>query len=168
MQSFCPICGGRLRIIGSRYRSCIREDGERICLALRRLRCRSQGCRKIHHELPDLLVPYKRHVSASIEKIVGLPGDCRLTDVGAETGTFRDWNVWFRGQAGYWRGCLEAIHHRLGRTSAEDAASSSQSALQALHARVGPHPGWLARIVRPVVNAGLWVHTRSEWVTDPP
>lgn len=168
VQASCPICGSRLKCIGSRYRICIREDGEKIYIIIRRLRCKNKDCRIIHHELPDLLVPYKRHASVSIEKILTFPGSPVTSDIGAEDGTFRAWNRWFRRLAGNWRGCLQAINHRMGQASEEDVVSPSQSLLQALYSLVGSHSGWLARIVRSVVNAGLWVHTRSEWLPDPP
>jgi hypothetical protein len=29
-------------------------------------------------------------------------------------------------------------------------------------------PGWLARLVRPVANAHLWVHTRFAYLSAPP
>jgi len=39
--------------------------------------------------------------------------------------------------------------------------------LQKIGHLVGHADGWLKRIVRPVVNANLWVHTRSAWMTAP-
>ncbi|MEW6541058.1 MAG: DUF6431 domain-containing protein [Bacillota bacterium] len=65
----CPCCSGRLKAIGSRKRSCIDSLGDKIILVIRRLRC--VACRRIHHELPDLLVPYRRHIRESIEAAVG-------------------------------------------------------------------------------------------------
>ena len=167
-QGLCPVCGNPLKCIGSRYRTCIRENGEKIFILIRRLRCRNQDCRRIHHELPDMLVPYKRHESASIEKIVALAGKPVFSDTSAEDCTFRTWNRWFRRMAGYWHGCLQAISSRVGSAPVEESVSSSSLPLQALFQLVGSHSGWLARIVRSVVNAGLWVHTRSEWLPDPP
>lgn len=40
-------------------------------LVVRRLRCTQ--CRKIHHELPDCVVPYKRYESACVEQVVSGP-----------------------------------------------------------------------------------------------
>ncbi|MCF8567984.1 DUF6431 domain-containing protein [Alicyclobacillus tolerans] len=47
-------------------RGYIQSSGKSVKLIIRRLQCRD--CKKIHHELPDILVPYKRHESASIEQ----------------------------------------------------------------------------------------------------
>jgi hypothetical protein len=164
----CPLCVGPLKCIGSRYRSCIQTDGERIYIIVRRLRCKDSSCWRIHHELPDMLVPYKRHASASIEKILSLPGKPAFSDISAEDGTFQTWNRWFRRMVRYWHHCMQAIGSRLGRSSVEESVSPSLSPLQALLQLVGPRHGWLARIVRPAVNAGLWVHTHSEWMPEPP
>ena len=48
----------------------INADGSVEVLIIRRLRCREEKCRKIHHELPDILVPYKRHCAETIENII--------------------------------------------------------------------------------------------------
>ncbi|MGI6649770.1 MAG: DUF6431 domain-containing protein [Bacillota bacterium] len=45
----------------------INDVGNQNVLVIRRLRCRH--CHRIHHELPDILVPYKRHSSESIESV---------------------------------------------------------------------------------------------------
>ena len=89
-QNPCPICDGSLKVIGSRHRGCTNSAGDAIDLIIRRLRC--HDCRKIHHELPDILVPYKRHASESIEAAV--TGDDYLC-VAADESTIRRWRRWF-------------------------------------------------------------------------
>jgi len=44
------------------------ETGDKRALMIRRLRC--ADCGHIHHELPDCIVPYKRHCAETIETIV--------------------------------------------------------------------------------------------------
>jgi len=166
-QASCPICESHLKCIGSRHRICVCEDGEKIYILIRRLRCKNRNCRKIHHELPDLLVPYKRHASSSIEKILTSPEEPEDSDVEAESSTFKLWNHWFQRLAGYWRGSLQSIHHRLGPVTEKSITPSSKSSLQVLYSFVGSDPGWLARVVHLLVNTGYWVHTRSEWIPDP-
>ena len=56
-------------MIGSRKRAFISSVGERIVLIIRRLKCKA--CGRVHHELPDILVPYKRYSSESIEAVIG-------------------------------------------------------------------------------------------------
>ena len=68
--SCCPICGKALILRGYRQRKLIDSiDGneQKIILVIRRLRCGE--CNRIHHELPDRIVPYKRHCAETIEKI---------------------------------------------------------------------------------------------------
>ncbi|WP_267459278.1 DUF6431 domain-containing protein [Brevibacillus composti] len=48
-----------MNVIGSRRRKVASESGEVRLLVIRRLRC--SQCQKIHHELPDCVVPYKRY-----------------------------------------------------------------------------------------------------------
>ena len=65
---------------GWRKRGIIGADGEKLILKIRRLKCAK--CNRIHHELPDCVVPYKHHCAETIEKIIngeteGVPCDNR-------------------------------------------------------------------------------------------
>lgn len=151
----CPCCNGRLKVVGSRERTCINGQGEKIILVIRRMRC--VECSRIHHELPDILVPYKRHVGESIEAVV--TGDAELS-VPADEATLRRWRHWFNDLADYFQGCLESIKIRYGKESVEDTSLIPQSKLQRIWHHVGDAVGWLARIVRPIANLNLWKHTR--------
>jgi hypothetical protein len=56
-------------------------DGIKVKLVIRRLYC--PKCKRLHHELPDCVVPYKRHCSETIEAIIngireGLPCENRV------------------------------------------------------------------------------------------
>ncbi|ULO04805.1 hypothetical protein H1230_16785 [Paenibacillus sp. 19GGS1-52] len=79
----CPCCTEKLMVIGSRERKVRGGGGELRLLVIRRLRC--AGSRKIHHELPDLLVPYKRYESGSMEQVLTEPE--ASVSVCAETST---------------------------------------------------------------------------------
>ena len=152
----CPCCGGSLRVIGSRKRRYIKDTGETVILVIRRLSCRH--CGRLHHELPDILVPYKRYGSESVEAVVS--GKDSLT-VTADESTIRRWRNWFGVLAYYFQGCLASIAIRLGRETVESVSLLPKSPLQRIWHHVGYAPGWLARIVRPVANSNLWAHTRS-------
>lgn len=125
-------------------------------MIIRRLHC--CVCGRIHHELPDILVPYKRYGSESIEAAV--TEDSAL-DVAADESTIRRWRNWFQKQVDYLLGCLASIAIRYGKGTVEAASRLPKSALERIWLHVGDAPGWLARVVRPVANANLWVHTRS-------
>ena len=66
-ESHCPICQRLLMVRAIRKRVWWKgEDNEdKYVMLIRRLYC--EDCRKIHHELPDCLVPYKRYGAEVIE-----------------------------------------------------------------------------------------------------
>ena len=113
-QNDCPCCNGALHVIGSRRRVLINDQGEKIILIIRRLRC--SNCGRIHHELPDILIPYKRYSNASIESV--LSEDIELT-VAADESTIRHWKNWFRERYYYFLGCLLSIAIRYDQDTAE-------------------------------------------------
>lgn len=156
----CPCCEGRLKVIGSRHRRYINEAGAKAVLNIRRLRC--QQCLGIHHELPDILVPYKRYDSNSIEAVIA--GGNKVA-VSADESTLYRWKNWFTQLITYFVGCLQSICIRLGIQSVKDVAALSKSSLQRVWYFVGDAPGWLARVVRPLGNLNLWVHTRSPFLS---
>ena len=159
-QNTCPCCSGLLEVIGSRRRRYINEAGEKIGLIIRRLRC--ERCDRVHHELPDILVPYKRYGRESIETAV--TGNVTLT-VTADESTIYRWRSWFRGLVNHFLGCLVSISIRDHQGSVEEPIQLPESPLQRIWHFVGDAPGWLARVVRPIANFNLWIHTRSAFLS---
>ena len=70
--SHCPICELILLVRGTRQRGLIISDDEKQTLVIKRLYC--QDCKRIHHELPDCIVPYKRYSADVIENIISDQG----------------------------------------------------------------------------------------------
>ncbi|WP_322555762.1 DUF6431 domain-containing protein [Sporosarcina beigongshangi] len=63
----CHRCSsGAFEVIGSRERKVRKNAGQIECYITRRLRC--LVCRKIHHELPNFMIPYKRYDARTIEE----------------------------------------------------------------------------------------------------
>jgi len=153
-----------LAVIGSRRRKYIDEVGDAIVLVIRRLKC--TACGRIHHELPDILVPYKRHASQSIEAVV--EGGIATLTVTADEATLYRWRRWFRLRLHSIVGCLASLSLRLGKESVEGLLLSRlpKTTLHRIWDYVGNAAGWLARAVRPVANSNLWVHTRSAFLSD--
>ena len=81
-SAICPICGEVLSVRGRRERKIIDSGGEKVKLVIRRLRC--ERCKRIHHELPDCIVPYKRHCSETIEAVIKVI----VTECHAATGQY--------------------------------------------------------------------------------
>jgi hypothetical protein len=150
----CPCCAGELYVMGSRPRLWVLNSGERRRLIIRRMRCTK--CHKIHHELPDLLVPYKHYDAQSIE---GALADPTYTDVAADESTILRWLSWFTAWSVYASGVLTSLSLRFNLPVVPSSASS-QSVLQILGRFVGMASGLLARAVRPIANS-------HAWVTDP-
>ncbi|NLI91776.1 MAG: hypothetical protein GX434_06080 [Peptococcaceae bacterium] len=157
----CPCCGNDLKVIGSRKRKSKTPDGQTKILIIRRLRCLS--CSRIHHELPDGLVPYKRYASADIEHV--LTEAQSPLNLAADDATLYRLKRWFNGILPYLIGCLRSIAIRLGQDPVKEPSVPTLSVHQRIGLYVGSEPGWLSRIVRPVVNANLWVHTRSAFLS---
>jgi hypothetical protein len=116
----------------------------------------------LHHELPDILIPYKRYGSESIEAVI--TGDTALT-VTADESTISRWRSWFNELALHFLGCLASIATLLGKGSVKETSCLSKSTLQRIWHYVGNATGWLVRVVRPVANINSWVHTRFAFLS---
>ena len=156
----CPCCGGDHRVIGSRQRKYSKGSGEQCILVIRRLRCKQ--CKRIHHELPDILVPYKRYDSESIEAVV--TGNAALS-VAADESTLARWRSWFQTHSSYFLGCLNSIAIRFFNGTPEGVPSLPYSVPHSIWQHTGNSAGWLARVVRPITNMNLWTHTRFAFLS---
>lgn len=156
-NSICPTCENmELKVVGSRKRTAWNGDGKTITLVIRRLRC--INCHRIHHELPDLLVPYKRYVSAAIEAIL----DDNTAEVCCENSSISRIKTWFAEVSEYIAGSMYAIAIRLGL---ETKLLVGSSAYRRIKIMAGETSGWLAKAVRTMVNTNNWVHTRSAFMS---
>src|SRR5660397_210477 len=107
-KSCCPICQYNLKVAGSRKRVRITSSSEKEILIIRRLYC--EPCNKIHHELPDVLVSYKRYDSESIQSIIS---EELLSSVSADESTVCRWKQWFRDMCTYYFQSLLALYQQL-------------------------------------------------------
>ncbi|MEQ6390393.1 DUF6431 domain-containing protein [Bacillaceae bacterium S4-13-58] len=156
-----PCCGQHMKVIGTRYRKCKERSGETKIYNFRRLSC--TNCGRIHHEIPDFLMPYKRYEMECIEVIIS---DVPQNDVPADNSTLFRWKNWFIELVDYWIGCLHSISFRNNKGVPMELTSVAPlSALQRLGRLVGNAPRWMVRFVRPIVNDNLWVHTRSAFLS---
>lgn len=160
-MSQCPQCGHHLRVIGSRPRTRRTPDGVRQILIIRRLRC--EACHRIHHELPDCLVPFRRYDSASLE---AFSAQGSTAPVAAEPSTLRRWQAWLCIWIPYVQRCWEAMAAQQ-RTGDPGSALPFLAPLPPRAPWVDPAipAGWLASIVHRLVNHAFWVQTRSASMT---
>jgi hypothetical protein len=115
------------------------------------------NCRKIHHELPDILVPYKRYTCAAIEAVL----DDNTTEICCENSSIYRIKNWFAEVESYIAGCLFAVAIRLGL----ETKFRTSPARQQIKDLMGESAGWLARTVRTIVNTNNWLHTRSAFMS---
>jgi hypothetical protein len=106
---------------------------------IRRLRC--EDCRKIHHELPDIVVPYKRYCAEAVEKIIGSNAE----GLSCEESTIRRIRAWWRESRLYFESVLASLGIKYGTEISTKSAPKE--------------------IIRAVVNAHMWVHTRSAFLS---
>ncbi|WP_210367977.1 DUF6431 domain-containing protein, partial [Bacillus sp. REN3] len=134
---------------GTKDRKAKDHTGQSKTYNIRRLQC--TNCRAIHHELPDLLIPYKRYEAECIENVLANPSN---HIVPADESTLSRWYGWFHKLVDYWIGCLSSIMIRTkqGNIPLDLTSVNSGTALQRIGRLVGDANGWLARIVRPIVN----------------
>lgn len=126
----CPICLGDLKPYDRRERTAITSDGEQTRYWLRRLRC--QSCLKLHLELPDTLIPYKRYQAQVIEQtITGSTGP-----VPHEERTRQKIRRWYQRVHQHLSGVWQSIRSGLASPG---------------------RPPTLSALVRAAVNSGMWL-----------
>lgn len=148
-------------MIGSRERKVRRDDGETERYVIRRLRCKN--CRKIHHELPDFIIPYKRYDAHVIEEGIW-PSEPSVLPV--DESTLYRWKRWFQELADYWFFICQSLLIQFAENAPMDDMSSHSTPV---HIRIGQwfgrEAGWLGKLVHPVANHHFWIHTRSACLT---
>lgn len=90
----CPVCDEILLCRDRRIRKYQDVDGNKHTLRIRRMKCST--CKRLHNELPDFLVPYKQHISFTIEKAVGelLMEKEILSEYIPDMKTMKRWKAW--------------------------------------------------------------------------
>ncbi len=148
--SHCPYCEGSFKVAGSRKRVLFRQDGTADRLMIRRLQC--MECRRISHELPDLVVPYKRYESDVISDALDESADPEDSCCPAELSTIQKWKLWFFLLSGYFEASVRALMEFM------DIKAFIRLPLYPLSQQAD---GWLKILVRNLVNSGRWRQTRS-------
>ena len=133
-ESVCPVCINELIVIGSRDRMLINDAGDIEILVIRRLRCTK--CGKIHHELPDMVIPYKRHCAETIEKIIS--GN---NDICCDFSTEHRIKTWWAAFYSYFESIKTSIKMKYNSILSSELTPK--------------------KITRTIANLNLWVHTRT-------
>lgn len=133
----------------------IEYRGERKSLIIRRLRC--LGCGRVHHELPDLIVPYKRYSSETVELII-TSSNTETDDYPCELSTAIRLKIWFFLLREYFKNTLISLTFLYDYDVA--LCNEINNLITCIDLRSGV-TGWLKKLVRYLVNSGRWLHTRS-------
>lgn len=155
-QSYCPHCEARLSPYDRRGRKYRDSNGDWKFLVIRRLRCGNPRCRRIHAELPDFLVPYKRYQVSAIESV--LTGTAQVAPL--EESTRQRWRLWYRLLRDHLLGVAASVRRHLQETARTLLASPNPSVIPRSLDGLK-----LAELVRLTVNTGNWITTRSAMVT---
>ena len=102
------MCGVTLSRRSWRGRMMIDGGGSKILFFIRRLWCNS--CERIHHELPDIFVPYKRHSAETILKII----DDDAGSAPCESSTISRILLWWQVVIPYFINIFKSLCHKLG------------------------------------------------------
>jgi len=159
-EARCPCCGEKLIFNSSRLRTYIRDD-EKKKLRIRRMKCHQ--CHKIHTELPDFIMPFKRYAVDNIERIVEEPE--QACTWGMDSSTIRRFKALFLPlPLENIIGSLEYLQRNNGEEIAsveDDGNGWCDSPFARLKRMLGLEQNWLSKLVRLLVNGGCWQHTRS-------
>lgn len=155
----CPYCQSVLDHYDRRDRKYRDINGDQKALVIRRLRCCNLQCRRIHAELPDFLVPYKRYAVDVITAV--LTGTAFVAPT--EETTRQRWQVWYFQIRDHLLGVATSVRRNLQEIARTLLASPSTKSFE-----VPPLSGLsLAELVRLTVNSGNWITTRSAMVSGP-
>ena len=131
-------------------------NGEKKTFSLRRMRC--VRCKRLHIELPDILVPNKHYAAELIENVVdgvSTPDDLSTENYPCER-TMQRWKDWILENRQQIDGYLKSIGSRVSASGSE-LLKSGDSLLQKLRS---DGAGWLATVNRAIYNTGGRLLTR--------
>ena len=152
-ECICPCCGSPLKYRDSRERVHKVAGGGKEWYLIRRLRCSSDKCGKLHNELPDCICPYKHYDAGLIEDVA----DGVVSEVDTETedypceGTMKHWRWWLWMNEKNMEGHLRLAAHRFLDLDGKFLKSRA-SLLEEMKKRISP--GWLKAAARVIYNSG--------------
>ena len=160
-EGICPCCGNPLKYRDSRRRVHKITGGRKEWCLIRRLKCSSDKCGRLHNELPDFMFPYKHYDAGLIEDVAD--GVVSEEDTGMEDypceGTMKHWRWWAQMNETNIEGQIRLAAHRfLGFD--EKFLKSGYSLLEKLKERISP--GWLKTAARVIYNSGGKIEPEPE------
>ena len=152
-DAICPECQSPLCRRDRKLRVYKEAGGKKSWFAINRLKCTNEECRRLHHELPDCMFPYKHYGTEIIEDVVDEvvgSDDLGLEDYPCE-GTMKHWKWWFSRNKVNIDGQMKSMLQHLLDLDRE-FLKSRDSLLEGLRERISP--GWLSVVARFIYNCG--------------
>lgn len=128
-------------------RNVIDVDGNERCYLVRRLKC--PVCNRIHHELPNFIVPYKRYCVQVIEAAI----EGKSIDLPCYDNTIANFKRWFESIVDKMTLLLRA-----GNSTNKDIPQNV-SPLPFIKEMYGNANGWLAWAIVQTVHGIFWTRT---------
>ncbi|WP_420808593.1 DUF6431 domain-containing protein [Anaerolactibacter massiliensis] len=148
----CPVCQSDLLVRDSVRRKVKDTNGSVSTYIIRRLKCSNSSCNRIHRELPDFCIPFRRYESIIIEEAIDEAihfGDSDIGEYPCER-TFQRWKTWEEENKQQIDGNLNSIVSHFD-SSGSSLRNGAVSLLEHFRKRIG---GWLSEIYRAIINFG--------------
>jgi len=166
--ALCPNCSGYLEYHSWVTRLLKDSTSSKSNYNIRVLKCGNAACpTKYHRELPDIIVPYKRYDTQSIEEAIEL--DNTDITVAADHSTIYRWRKWFaESMINIMMALLSvpiAIGEKAETSSLAIKKQNSNDIIDAIKGIVSRKAKWLNETVRILVNSSKWSFNRSAFLT---
>ena len=164
--ALCPSCDSLLEYHCRVVRQLRDKTGEIEKYSIRILKCINKSCpTSYHRELPDIITPYRRYSTDSIEEAI-TQSNTEIT-VAADESTIRRWRKWFEANA---INIIMALVSVSAVTFGNEKSSSleiqsTKSPIESIKRVVARHVRWLNEAVRILVNSSKWFFNRSAFLT---
>jgi len=164
--AICPNCGSLLNYHCRVIRSLIDITGAKSKYSIRVLKCENKSCPTTYHrELPDIITPYRRYDTESIEEAISR-GNAEIT-VAADESTIRRWRKWFKKNAINIMMALISVSAVIGGNvkSSSLEIQGRQNPIETIKRTVVRKSKWLNETIRILVNSSKWFFNRSAFLT---
>lgn len=152
--ALCPQCDSPLEYHCRVIRPLKNAAGEKNNYSIRVLKCCNEACpRKYHRELPDIIIPYKRHDAATIEEAI--EKEEKDMAVEADFSTVSRWKSWFAKEQTYIMMSLVGVAIALGY-DVDLTLLMGIPTIQIIKRLVNRGTGWLQEAARILVNSARW------------
>jgi hypothetical protein len=162
--ALCPNCGETLVFHSRVIRSSKTISGEKNLYSICVLECENGACpTKYHRELPDIITPYKRYDTNTIE-IAITDSNSNLLEA-PDDSTIKRWREWFKSNVIYIVMALQSLRAVIGDNTeippVEIQGQGFKYPIETIKNIVKRTTKWLNETVRLLVNSSKWPFNRS-------